>query len=828
MMTSRRGRMARSVRGLLLALLMLLALALLALLLYAWRATPRHGGSLSAPALQAAVTVERDGHGVPTIRAASIADLGYALGFTHAQDRAWQLEQQRRVVQGRLAELFGPNALDTDRFLRVLGVRRAAAQQWAWLQSQADKAEVVALLKAYAAGVNAGWRAQARPPEMLILGAEFETWTPEDSLGWALMMAWDLGTNWNSELLRLRLALQLPGSADDRLARIQQLMPPYPGEAPPATADYPRLYAELGLGSASTQAALASLQAAALPSGIEGTGSNNWAVAGTHSASGQPLLANDPHLGLRAPAVWYLARLQTPDLKVAGVTLPGLPGVALGQNAQIAWAFTNTGPDTQDLYLEELRETADGGTEIRTPEGWQRAEQRTEVLRVKGGPEQQLVVRVGRHGPLISDAGPGKELLAAGGRRFALALRWKALEAEADTVGTFLAMNRARSWGEFREALRRYHSPMQTMLVAERGAGGNGGIHLIAPGRVPVRGPGHDLQGLAPAPGWDARYDWQGDIPFDELPQRSNPETGWLASANQKIVPPDYRPHLSHEWAAPWRAQRIEALLAARPQHSLDSLAAIQADQLSLGAAPLLQAFRAARSAHPLAAQLQAQQQGFAGQMDADAAAPALFWAWSRQLIEGLIADELGPELSERALATRSFRDAVDLMMAGPHAAWCDDRRTPAVESCAAQADAALTRALDELQQRLGPDPASWRWGELHRAKGEHTPFSRVALLRPFFELSTPMGGDTYTVNAARVRLRPDASGQRYTDDHGPSFRGLYELADPARSRVIISSGQSGLPWSRQYRDLFQRWARNETIPLWSGEAPAATLQLQP
>lgn len=809
----------RLLRGLLGGLLGLLLLAALGLAGYVGRASPDHQGQRAAPGLRAPVAVARDAHGIPTIRATSITDLAYAMGFSHAQDRGWQLELQRRVGQGRLAEALGPAALETDRFLRALGVHRAAAAQWDWVQRHGDPEARDALI-AYARGVNAGWRSQARPPEMLILGLSHEAWTPVDSMAWALMMAWDLATNWNQELLRLRLALQLPAPLAT-LERLHQLLPPYPGDRYPALADAPALYRSLGLGAAADPV-LERLQAAAPLSGVEGRGSNNWAVAAARSASGQPLLANDPHLGLQTPSLWYLARLQAPGLRVAGATLPGLPWVVLGQNERLAWGFTNTGPDTQDLYLEELRETADGGTEVRTPDGWQRATERVETLRVRGGATETLKVRSTRHGPLISDAGPGQELLTGrDGRRFGLALRWIALDPDQDPLGVGLAVNRAGSIDAYLAAMRRWHSPQQNMLLAEK----DGDIAFVAPARVPIRQPAHDLHGLLPAPGWDARYDWTGQtIPFEQLPQARAPARGWLASANQKIHGPDYRPHLSHEWATPWRQQRIEQLLQARPRHDLDSLAAMQADTLSLGAQPLLPVFRGLRTGD---AGLDAVLQAFDGQMAADSRAAPLFWAWVRQLTAGLLVDDLGDPLYQRALASSSFRSGIEGMLARQDADWCNDRRTPQAEDCAQQAQAALDRALAELRERLGPDTTRWRWDRLHRMKAEHRPFSRVPLLRPLFELSSPAHGDTFTLNVSRVRLRADWAGDFYTADHGPALRALYDLADPARGRVMISTGQSGLPWSRHYRDLLGPWMRVDYLPLW--DAPAVQhLQLTP
>jgi penicillin amidase len=518
-----------------------------------------------------------------------------------------------------------------------------------------------------------------------------------------------------------------------------------------------------------------------------------------------------------------LARLDAPGLKAAGGTLPGLPFVVLGQNESIAWAFTNTGPDTQDLYVEELREV-DGHTEMRTPTGWARAEVVEERIRVKGAADEVLRVRIGRHGPLISDAGPGAELLGRDGQRFGLAMRWASLDVESDPIAAGLALNQARNVDEFFAGARRFAAPMQNMLVADR----EGRTGFIASAQVPMRRADNDFHGLAPAPGWDARYDWQGYVPLDAMPQERDPARGWIATANQRTVPADYPHLLTHEWALPFRQQRIEQMLAATPRHSLDSFAAMQADVLSLGAQPLLPWLQAARSDHPLAAAAQQALQGFDGRMDADRAAPLIFWAWTQHLTRAMFQDDLGDALFERAFASRSFRDALHERLAANDADWCDDRRTPGRETCADLSNRALTAALNELQARFGPHLTEWRWGAAHQAKGEHRPFSRVAALRPFFQLQTPVGGDTYTVNVARVMLRPDWEGVLYTDDHGPSLRTLMDVRDPTQSRMVTSTGQSGLPWRRTYRDQLPLWRDVRYLPMWPQGAAQHTLVLIP
>jgi penicillin G amidase len=822
--------MIRWLRRIAVALLALLLLIAAALSIYLWRATPAHDGALRVGGLGAAVSIERDENGIPTIRAASVDDAAFGLGFAHAQDRLWQLETHRRIGSGRLAETFGPTALDNDKFLRALGVRRAAQAQWAQLGEESKR-----VLQAYAAGINA-WQRQfmhARPPEMLILGVALEDWTPVDSLAWAIMMAWDLGGNWSTELLRARLALTLP------VERINQLLPPYPGEAPLATADYAALMRSLKLGGALT--ALSSQQidhllAIAPPSGVEGVGSNNWVIAGTHTASGKPLLANDPHLKITTPALWYVARIEVSGergFKSAGATMPGLPTVVLGQNEHIAWGFTNTNPDVQDLYLERFK--ADDPMQVQTPGGWQRVAGVSEDIRVKGGKSENLVVRVSRHGPMISDAGgvAGEVAGTDGNAPYGIALRWTALDADADPIAAGLAMVRARSTAEFVDAATRlWVAPMQNMVVADR----QGQIAVVSPGRVPRRLPEHDLKGLVPAPGWDARYDWAGFIPAAQTPREVQPARGWIATANQRIHDAGYPHYLTSEWVPPYRQQRIEQLLRSRGKHTIDDMAAMQADVLSLATQRVLPWLQRARSEHALAGAAQAALEDFNGVMSADASAPLIFWAWSRQLVRAVFIDELGgPVVYERVLGARSFRDALEGVLERNDAWWCDDKTTPdKAETCEQMSNLALTRALGELQQRYGADVSKWRWGDAHAARSEHRPFSRVKALAPLFEVRVPTGGDNFTINVGRVGIKPDGTtGELYLNEHAPSLRAIYDLGDLSQSRVMHSTGQSGLPWLRQYRSFSAAWARVEYLPLWgdargASNAPVHSLLLQP
>ncbi len=790
-----------------LALFVIALIAALAALTYAQNSLPQLTGRVSAMGGRAEVRIERDAEGIPTIKAHSPHDALFGLGFVHAQDRLWQLEMHRRIASGRLAEVFGESAVEADKFLRALGVRRAAALQW----GNANE-EVKQTIQAYTAGINAYLASglRARPPEFVLLGLHPEPWQPEDTLAWATMMAWDLGGNWSAELLRMRLSLTLP------VSRINELLAPYPGEKSLPTADYAALFRGLRInGDLGKQALLAAPE-----SGIEGIGSNNWVISGQHTESGQPLLANDPHLKLSAPALWYLVRLDAPGLKVAGASVPGLSAVVIGQTDHLAWGFTNTAPDVQDLYIERIK--PDDPAQYQTPTGWEAFQVFNETIRVKGQPDIQLTTRQTRHGPVISDANAASTLGLVGSSNkpeFALALRWTALDIDAwKTTAAASGFAKATTVAEFVTAAAQYVAPMQNMVVADRG----GRIGMVSAGRVPLRKPENDLKGLVPSPGWDARYDWDGSLAPELTPRELDPPRGWIVTANQRVHATDYPYFITSEWSPPYRHQRIESLLAAQDKHSIESMARIQADIHSLGTQRLMPFLRqaAAASKHPLATAAQAELAGFDGDMQATKAAPLIAWAWARQLTEALFSDKMGAQLyAKQLVGTRNFREGLQYMLENKVQFWCDKQATPAPERCDDQMTAAFDRTMDELQAAQGSTPAKWQWGRAHQARAEHRPFSKVRALSPLFELRAPTGGDNYTVNQTRVTLKPDATtGELYLNEHGASYRGLYDLADPGKSTFIQSTGQSGNPFSPWHRSLTERWGAVKAVPVFSSE----------
>ena len=660
---------------LILAFLALVLLTVFSGYLYLRQSLPQTEGRLRIDGLNNPVEIVRDRYAVPHIYAQSWNDAHFALGFVHAQDRLWQMEMNRRIASGRLAELLGDSALDADKLFRTLGIRHSAQ---ASLRHFND--ETRGTLASYAAGVNAfhKQRLGPLPPEFLILGIEPEPWDPVDSVAWGKMMAWDLGGNWRTELLRLRLSQKLTP------LQISEFLPPYPGDAAAVLPDLGKIYAEL--------ANSAQKLAEVIPGTDEtAVGSNNWVVAGQRSETGKPLLANDPHLGLTTPAIWYFAHLSVRGENVIGATLPGTPIVVLGRNDRIAWGFTNTGPDVQDLFIERL-DPKDSNRYL-APDGYRNFLVRREAIRVKGKPDVSIAIRESRHGPIVSDVVTTAARVAPAGH--VLAFNWTALrEDDISSQGAGM-LERAKNWSEFLAAARDYHSPQQNMVYADV----EGNIGFIAPGRVPIRKRENLLQGQAPVPGWDAVYDWQGFIPFEELPKNFNPASGVVVTANQKIVSNDYPHFISREWAPPHRADRIEGLLRVQGKHSVESFRRIQADVTSLAMQDILPLLLAVPVDNEETRKIHSQLSAWNGEMSAERPEPLIAAAWCRELTRLVYSDELGPELFTDSWDQRVVFMRNVLQDTAGQSRWCDDITTPQRETCADLIKRALVLAVADLKR---------------------------------------------------------------------------------------------------------------------------------
>ncbi|HVB17397.1 MAG TPA: penicillin acylase family protein [Stellaceae bacterium] len=781
----------RVIRRILAVAALLVVLGVGGAYLYLRSSLPQVDGRIAVKGLTGTVTIARDADGVPLITAADDDDAAFGLGFVHAQDRLFQMEMMRRYGAGRLAEVFGERAVAIDKQMRILGLYRLAEAELPLLAAPVRRG-----LEAYAAGVNAflATRRGALPPEFLLLRFSPEPWRPADSLVWGKLMDLELAGNYRQELERARLARNL--SADD----LAFLYPDYPKDAPTTLASLATIYRLLPLDA---------LHAALPPRQVIGPirASNNWVVDGAHSASGKPLVANDPHLAFGAPGFWYLARLKTPQRAIAGGTAPGTPFVVVGHNDRIAWGFTNTGSDVEDLFIEKL-DPADPARYL-TPDGSEPFATRQETIAVRGAAPIRLTVRTTRHGPVLSDALPADTVE----RGYVLALAAPFLAAGDHTAEALWGIDRAGDWAGFRDALRSWRGPQQNIVYGDR----SGTIGFIAPAQVPIRKAG---QGWLPVPGWNGAYDWTGFIPFAELPQASNPASGHFVSANNKIVPDSYPYFLSRDWDLPNRAQRIGELLAATPRQSPATSAAIQADTLSLAARHLVPLMTRITPADPAARQAIERLRGWDFRMDREKVAPLLFTAWLREFAHAVFVGHLG----DAAEGSWDLRPQVIETVLTAHPEWCGAPKEH-VQSCDALLAATLKAALAALRHSYGPDIAGWTWGRAHVAVFANPVFGRIPVLRDWIDIRIATGGGFDTVNRGATTIRDDA--HPFEQRFGAGLRMITDLASPADSRMIAVPGQSGNPLSPHFSDLVRRW--RDFRYLIPGRAPAvATLTLEP
>ncbi len=749
---------------------------------------------LSAPA-----TLTRDSRGVVYIVASTPTDGSFALGFAHAQDRLWQMEMTRRIGMGRLAEVVGEAALPVDRMIRTLGLHRLAEANL-----QRLSAEARAHVDAYAAGVNAVLEARsgALPPEFVLLGHTPEPWRPADSLVWGRLMSLQLAGNWFGEILRTRM-LKAGLTAND----LDTLWAATPEpEDPPAA---PSLAALELLGADWLESMAAALPAELSPR----LASNAWALAGSRTPTGKPVLAGDPHLGFTDPGHWTLARVEAPGYRRVGAFVPGVPFLVIGHNGQVAWSLTTTHSDTQDLFVEKL-DPSDKRRYL-TPEGSAEFATREETIAVGGGEAQRLVVRTTRHGPVVSDAMDSASAAAPAGA--VLALASPVLREDDRTAEALFRMGAAVDAAAFADALRGFDAPQQNVVFADV----EGAIGLISAGRVPIRRSG---DGFLPAAGWTGDQDWIGWAEFEALPAAIDPPGGALVNANNRVIGTDPALFLGREFDAPYRAQRIVDRLRGS-DGSLEAMAGIQLDQVSLFArevVPLL--LKTVEGLTPDAATEAALDllRAWDGAMTTDRPEPVVFAAWIATLHERLFADELGPMMPQY----RRIRAATLIRILTDEPRWCDDRRTPAPETCADTVAGALSEAVAAMTKRFGSDVAGWRWGQAHQAVFEHRVWSRVPVIGAFLERRVPTGGGDYTVDRGSWSVAEDPA---FRHDHGASLRVLYDLADLDRSGFVATLGASGNPFSPYYSAWQSDWAAGRTFTLPAEpDTVAARLQLAP
>ncbi len=772
---------------------------------------PSASGSAELANLSGEVEMVRDKHGVPHIVAETHNDAARALGYAHAQDRFWQMHVLRHVADGRLSELFGSATVSTDEFLRTVDLAGSAKASYEALSPEAKD-----LLAAYASGVNQ-WLSRKTslmgsrlPPEFLILGKDAQPWEPWQSVAMIKVMALTLDSNMDEEIRRLALAARgfSPAEIDD-------LLPYGPRDTPPPLPDLRALYGWPATGrpvadAGTSDGDIHAVNGLAWPIGI--TASNNWVVAGSRTVSGKPLLANDPHLGLTAPTVFYLAHLQFNHNggrhDVIGASLPGTPLVLAGRTGSFAWGLTTTNLDGQDVFIERVK--PDDASQYAVADGWRSFETEEISIAVSGGDPVTMTRRKTRHGPVLPDGYRGiSQILPA---NHVAALSWVSLARDDTTVDAAMRLNLATTVGEAMEAARLMVAPMQSIVMADSA----GAIALIAPARVPVRDPSNMIMGRAPVPGWLEQYDWKGWMSFEELPRIDNPPQGAVATANGDWMPESYAGHITFDWDEQYRQTRVEELVIGRNEkHSPETMAAIQADNYS----PALDQFRREALAQLAAGagqdgELIAALKNWDAIMAPERPEPLIVTAWWRHAQIAIFSDDLGPDYTR--FAKGHLQPVIAALTEAGARDWCDNRETTQSETCGIILASALDTALREIGESQGEDWKAWHWGKAHVAFGEHRPFSSVAPLARFFTVERPSAGDSYTL----LRGRTDFSeSEPYRNVHASAYRAWYDLGAPDTSRFVTSTGQSGHFLSPHYDDLADLWAKLEYVPMTTNAA---------
>lgn len=785
------------------AMAVLTVAALVLAYYFASRSLPEYSGDYEVEGISAPLEIVRDTADVPHIFGATDEDVYYALGFAHAEDRLWQMTILRRTVQGRLSEVFGAETVRTDELMRRLDLYGLAAKSVA-----AQDPDVQRALEAYAKGVNA-WieivNSQAKgrgAPEFFLFNNEISYWQPADSLAILKLMAFKASAQIATEVLRARLSLLDTGWAEDLMPEINgpgtAALPPYASLVP----DAPRSFAALGTETLPFLPRMAP---------HFGGASNAWAAAPSRSAAGGALLANDPHVDLSAPSLWYLARLELTSGGVIGATIPGIPAVLAGRNADLGWGITTAGADDQDIKLEEL-DPADV-TRYRSPEGWKPFVTRKSIITVKDAQPITVTLRWTDNGPVLP--GTHFDLASITPPNHVAALSWTALDGADRSMTSVIKLMRARTRDEGIAAGEDFIAPAQNVVMAD-----HDGIAMVMFGAMPGRDPQMQGQGRLPSLGWMAQNRWGPRLPYADNPRFTDPTGGIVGNTNNKTIDRSFPRHVTFDWGDTQRVQRWTRLMQEREVHSRESFIAAQLDTTSPTARTLLPLIAAdlwfTGEAAPDGTPERLRQDALGllaewdGDMNEHLPEPLIYAAWVRALQNRLIRDELGPLSNSITSVQPLFIERVYRDVGGA-ARWCDIMQSAPVETCTEIARMALDDALLQLSEKYGRNVESWRWGDAHQAMQDHEVLGKFPVLKWIVNIRQSTSGGDNTLNRGLTSGRgPDP----YMNVNGAGYRGVYDFGDPDSSVFVISTGQSGHPLSRYYDDMSELWRRGEYVPM--------------
>lgn len=772
---------------------------------------PKTRGEVKLPGLGAPVRVFRDENAVPHVYAENELDVFRAQGFLHAQDRLFQMDFSRRAARGKLAEIVGPvdapwedltihlkgaTMVDMDHYIRVLGLKTAAEESVKIYSEQ-----MIRCIEAYAGGVNdcIAQMGKKLPIEFKLLRYEPEPWTLTDTIVISKLLSLQLSTSMRTILVLEGLRERFP--ENDR--RLRDLFPAYPENGPVKT----RVKNPVPTHGMDLRQILALDQHYREYVGGGGAhlGSNAWAVSGVRSSTGKPILCSDPHLLLLAPSVWYLTHLivegagNGEDLNVIGSSLPGTPGVVIGHNERIAWGMTNVMADDADIYIEEVH--PDNTRRYRVGDDWVDMEVRREVYKIKGGKEETREVLLTRHGPIITETVAGS--VCPGIAHDALSLKWTAHAPSAD-FQAFYQLNHAQNWDEAREAMREYGGSPLNMIYAD--VDGNIGYQMT--GKIPLRRAG---KGLLPIDGRPREEnEWEGFVPYDLHPSILNPDEGYVASANNKIVDDNYPFYITDLWEPPFRVMRIKEMIESREKHTMNDMGRMHMDVVAVQARDFIREVLAQSDVErwledSIVRDAWKTLVAWDGTCSTDSVASAIWHMFFAVFMERRLKAHLGDDLYWAYMEIINQPVIPLENVAREGRPWWYSR----ADGHAMELSQTLKVAVDRLRERFGPDMSQWTWGRMHTLLMKH-PLGQVPVLAPFFNIGpfeTP--GDSTTVNNGQF-----FHAHPWKHEAGPSYRHICDLSDWDASRFVNYTGQSGNPRSTHYRDLTAKWLRGEYIPM--------------
>ena len=769
------------------------------------RSIPDYSEDFAVAGINAPVEIVRDNANVPHIFGQSDDDVYFGLGMSHAQDRLWQMLLLRRTAQGRLSELFGQATVSTDRFLRRLDLYPLAVRSVAVQDDYALKA-----LEAYSAGVNAWLKeindgARGRgAPEFWLFEPNIAPWQPADSIAIGKLMALSLTDHARYEIERAQVSRLLPEE------RVYDILPDTPGQAIASLPEYASLFDEPIPTFAQITTNEDGFLSPIKPRGRAGA-SNIWAATPSRSAARSTLLANDPHLELTAPTIWYLARLELETGGVIGGTFPGSPTVLVGRSDTLGWGLTNSYADDQDVFLEKVN--PENREQVDSPTGWKTLRSRQSIIQVKDAEPIPLTLRWSDNGPILESSQLEVGSITPVGH--VAALSWSALSDKDTSIQSLLKIMRSQSVNEALAAGEDFVAAAQNLVVVDRE---NAAMKVI--GKLPRRAARHQTQGRLPAPGWDARNRWQGTLSYSANPEYLADDGGIVGNTNNKTIDRPFPLHVSFEWGDSQRVQRWERLMQSREVHTRESFIEAQLDTVSVTARTLLPLVardlwftgeaapegtleRQRKRALDLLAE-------WNGEMNEHLPEPLIYAAWMRALQDRLIRDELGPVANKFSRPQPIFLERVFRDVEGA-SIWCDVIQSAPVETCSDLARLSLDDALIWIDEQYGPALESLRWGDAHQATHDHTVLGDIGWVSWLVNIRQSTSGGDYTLQRAMTR----GSGPNpFENVNGAGYRGVYDFADPDSSVFIISTGQSGHPLSRHYDDLGELWRRGEYIPM--------------